>query len=89
MSASLPVNVVDGEVQRLGLQLVLLGHLDQPVHEDLPHVRRDVRLLVHVVALRRQGNFPRSQEEEHVLQVQVEFFEIILKHCQRHNGPEG
>ena len=46
-----PVDVGHGEVEGLGVELVLLAHLHQPVHQDAPHAVADVRLLAHVVLL--------------------------------------
>ena len=46
-----PVNVRDGQIESLCLQLVLLADLHQPVHQDGPHGVRDVGLLAHVVVL--------------------------------------
>ncbi len=46
------VDVVNGEEERLAVQLVLLRHLDQPVDEDAAHAARDVRLSLHVQRLR-------------------------------------
>ena len=43
------VDVVHGEVDRLLVQLVLLAHLHQPVHQDGAHRVRYVRLLDHVL----------------------------------------
>ena len=43
-----PVDVGHGQVQGLSLELVLLPHLDQPVHQDGPHAVADVGLLAHV-----------------------------------------
>lgn len=45
------VQEVDGQVEGLGSQLVLLGHLHQPVHQDPAHAVRDVGLLPQVVRL--------------------------------------
>ena len=46
-----PVDVGDGQVKGLGLQLVFLPNLHQPVHQDGAHGVGDVRLLDHVIML--------------------------------------
>jgi len=46
------INVVDGQVQRLGHEPVLLRHLDQPVDQDRSHLGVDVAL---VLRNRRHG----------------------------------
>ena len=42
------VDVVDGQVEGLVLQLVLLTHLNEPVHQNGAHVEVDLGLLAHV-----------------------------------------
>ena len=46
-----PVNVGHSQVESLCLELVLLPHLHEPVHQDAPHGVGDVRLFAHVVVL--------------------------------------
>ncbi len=43
-AAEEPVHVVDGQVEDLGLALLLLAHLQHPVGDDLPHVGLDLGL---------------------------------------------
>ena len=52
-----PVDVGNSQVESLGLQLVLLSHLHQPVHQDGPHGVADVGLLSHVVGLGQSLQF--------------------------------
>lgn len=56
------VDDVDGEVQRLGAELKLEVHLDEPVNEDLTHLGVDVRLLLHV----RRGGGPNTLSGQRV-----------------------
>ena len=42
-------------MERLSGQVVLLRHLDQPVHQDRAHLRRDVALQRHVVGVHLHG----------------------------------
>ena len=52
-----PVDVGHSQVESLGLELVLLGHLHQPVHQDGPHGVADVGLLRHIVGFGQSLQF--------------------------------
>ena len=55
------VDQVDGEVHRLGAQLELVVHLDQPVDEDRAHLVVDVKLAALHVRRRRQLDRLRAE----------------------------
>lgn len=61
------VNVVDGQTQRLPVQLVLLRHLNQPVSQNAAHAARDVRLFTHVA---NACSIPQLQHNIGILKIQ-------------------
>jgi hypothetical protein len=64
------VDEVDGEEERLRVQLVLLRHLHQPVHQDAAHGGVDVALhRRHVRGVRPVPHLATPREQTHVSMV--------------------
>ena len=73
------VNVVDGQIERLGLEPVLLGNLDEPIDEDAAHGRVDVALALHVVRRHAVLHLERSQVRVDLLRVVVAELRVALR----------